>query len=347
MAQYPAVSRVLIALLVVALAAAGVVWSLTAGSGAPPAPPVGAPGGPVSSDPAPQPGSLQVDPEPEGGQVENAPLSQDVAPAAAAAAEESARPRTPLGPPVGTREQPALAGTLQFHPSMDHTMFDAQVEALSDDYRCIAWDERGFGGTPANGPFSYWDSAADAVALLDHLGIDRAVFAGMSQGGYLSLRAALGHPDRVRGLILMDTQAALEDPEVLEGYRGMLVHWLNTDVPLGEVGELVSGLILGDPELAATWVPIWEARRADFNEHPGNCLLDRDDITDRLGEISAPTLVIHGDADAAIPLEFGQVLADEIPDASIVVMPGGSHAANMTHSAETNAAIADFLAGLG
>ena len=49
---------------------------------------------------------------------------------------------------------------------MDLSMFDAQVEALKDEYRCIAWDERGFGNTPVIGPFSYWDSADDAVALL-------------------------------------------------------------------------------------------------------------------------------------------------------------------------------------
>ena len=81
--------------------------------------------------------------------------------------------------------------------------------------------------------------------------------------------------------------------------------------------------------------------------HPGNCLLDRDDITDRLGEIGVPALVVHGDADAAIPLELGQVLADSIPTATIAVMPGGSHAANMTHPTQTNEAIASFLAGLG
>ena len=229
---------------------------------------------------------------------------------------------------------------------MDHTMFDAQVEALSGDYRCIAWDERGFGDTPATAPFTYWDMADDAVALLDHLGVDQAVFAGMSQGGFISLRAALAYPDRVRGLILIDTQAGTEAAENIEAYGGMLQHWLS-DAPLGEIGDIVSGLILGNPDLAATWIPIWEERRSEMNEHPGNTLLSRDDITGRLSEIGCPALVIHGDADAAIPLELGQVLANTIPNASIAVMPGGSHAANMTHPAETNDAIAAFLAGLG
>lgn len=229
---------------------------------------------------------------------------------------------------------------------MDHTMFDAQVAALAGDYRCIAWDERGFGDTPATAPFTYWDSADDAVALLDHLGVDQAVLAGMSQGGFLSMRAALRHTDRVRALILIDTQAGQEDPAVMEGYRGMIDHWLS-DEPLGEVGQIVAGLILGDPDLSATWIDTWEQRRAAFTPHVAECLLGRDDITDRLGEITCPALVIHGDADAAIALEKGQQLADDIAGpTSMVVMAGGSHAANMTHPGETNAAIASFMASL-
>ena len=225
---------------------------------------------------------------------------------------------------------------------MDHTMFEPQIDALGDQYRCVTWDERGFGDTPATAPFTYWDSAEDAVALLDHLGIEHAVFAGMSQGGFVSLRAALAHPQRVAGLILIDTQAGLEAEENIEPYRGMLAHWLS-DAPLGDVGDFVASLILGSDELAARWVPIWEARRDGFTEHPGNCLLDRDDITDRLGEISAPALVVHGDADIAIPLERAHALADGLPNATMAVIPGGSHAANLTNPGETNQAIASFL----
>src|SRR3954453_370550 len=81
---------------------------------------------------------------------------------------------------------------------MDHEMFAPQVAALRDRYRVITWDERGFGATTYDGqPFSYWDSAADCLGLLDHLGIQRAVVGGMSQGGFLSLRVALSAPDRV------------------------------------------------------------------------------------------------------------------------------------------------------
>src|ERR1039457_2529062 len=109
---------------------------------------------------------------------------------------------------------------------MDHTMFDPQLAALAPEFRVITWDQRAFGATRAAGPFSYWDSARDALALLDHLGVDRAVLGGMSQGGFVSLRAALLAPQRVRALVLIDTQAGVEDPERLPAYRQMQQTWL-------------------------------------------------------------------------------------------------------------------------
>ncbi len=226
----------------------------------------------------------------------------------------------------------------------DHSMFDPQVDAF-EGWRSVAWDERGFGGTAATEPFTYWDSADDAVALLDHLGIDRAVFAGMSQGGYLSLRAALAHPDRVRALVLIDTQSGADDPAVLDGYRGMLTHWMS-DEPLDPVADIVAGLILGRDDLAAHWIAIWHERRAQMTEFAGNALLDRDDITDRLSEIDAPALVVHGDADVAISIDHGRALAGALSNSTLAVIEAGTHASNLTHPDEVNAAIAAFLDGL-
>src|SRR3954451_17678437 len=103
---------------------------------------------------------------------------------------------------------------------MDHTMFDGQVTALAPEFRCIRWDERGFGRTEDDGTsFTYWDSANDAFALLDHLDIERAVFGGMSQGGFLSLPPALTAPERVRALVLMDTGSDCDDAETLGAYQ--------------------------------------------------------------------------------------------------------------------------------
>ena len=75
--------------------------------------------------------------------------------------------------------------------AMDHEMFAPQMAAFGDRWRVITWDERGHGETQSTlDPFTYWDSASDVLGLLDHLGVESAVLAGMSQGGFLSMRAA-------------------------------------------------------------------------------------------------------------------------------------------------------------
>ena len=224
---------------------------------------------------------------------------------------------------------------------MDHSMFDRQVAALSPDYRVITWDERGHGGTAATGPFSYWDSAKDVLGLLDHLGLDSAVLAGMSQGGFLSLRAALHAPERVRALVLIDSQAGLEDPANAESYEQLHQIWL--DQGPAPVQEVVSSIILG-PGQWDDWYAKWAAADRDQFSLAFHTLNERDDITGRLGEIGCPALVIHGTADAAIPMERAeQVRAGLGGDVSFHVVQDGTHAGNVSHPDEVDAAILNFL----
>lgn len=227
---------------------------------------------------------------------------------------------------------------------MDHSMFDAQVAALKGDYRVITWDERGFGGTRATGDFTYWDSANDILALLDHLGVDKAVFGGMSQGGFLSLRVALTAPDRVRGLILLDTQAGTEAPEAVEPYNQLHAAW--TEHGAVAVQDVIAGLILGPGEWPE-WFAKWNAMEPAQFTAAFNCLMHRDDITDRLGEITCPAVICHGTADVAIPMAKAEILRDGLGGpTTLVPIEGGPHAANMTHSEPVNTAILRFLSAL-
>ena len=231
---------------------------------------------------------------------------------------------------------------------MDHSMFDPQVAALTPEYRVITWDERGFGGTRATGAFTYWDSAADALGLLDHLGIERAVLGGMSQGGFLSLRAALQAPDRVRALILIDSQAGLENEEAAPAYEQMEEIWLAQGPT--PVQDVVASIILGPPDGPVDYTP-WFVKWAQIDpqetQFAFRCLMDRDDITSRLGEISCPALIIHGTADAAIPMDRAEaVRAGLAGPATLVQIEGGSHAANLSHPEPVNAAMLSFLRSL-
>jgi pimeloyl-ACP methyl ester carboxylesterase len=225
---------------------------------------------------------------------------------------------------------------------MDGSMFEAQVEALRDDYRCVTWDERGHGDTTATGPFTYWDSADDALALLTELGIEQAIFAGMSQGGFISMRAALRAPERVRALVLIDTQSGLEDPEMVPLFDAMQVEWMANGP--AAVQEPAAAMILGPDVDPSPWYTKWAALdRAQFI-YPYRTLIDRDEITDRLGEILQPALIIHGSADVAIPMWRAEQLRDGLPGVrELVVIDGAGHAANVSHPEPVNAAMAEFL----
>ncbi len=231
---------------------------------------------------------------------------------------------------------------------MDHTMFDAQVASLAADYRCIRWDERGFGDTPAPAEFSYWDSAADAKAVLDACGVEQAVWIGMSQGGFLSLRGALAAPERVRGLVLIDSQAGLDPPEFTEQSKMMVAGMNSTDDEVfAATAEAVSEAILGDAELSAAWIPKWDARRGIDLSQAAGALANRDDITGRLAEITCPVLVIHGTEDQAISMAQAQTVVDGVGDCrGLVQVEGAAHAPNMSHPEIVNDALRSFLANL-
>jgi pimeloyl-ACP methyl ester carboxylesterase len=229
---------------------------------------------------------------------------------------------------------------------MDHEMFEHQVAALRDRYRVITWDERGFGLTGFDGkPFTYWDSAADCLGLMTHLGIDRCVVGGMSQGGYLSLRVALTAPERVRALILLDSGAALDHPDTLAANQGMVDLWLAVG-PVDDLVNAVATIIIDEPTENAKWIAKWQDRPKELMAEPSRCLLTRDDVSPRLGEITCPALVVHGTEDTAITMEHAEEMAEALVGCGGVVKVGGAHAANLTNPEPVNAAILEFLADL-
>jgi pimeloyl-ACP methyl ester carboxylesterase len=231
---------------------------------------------------------------------------------------------------------------------MDAAMFDPQVAALAPEYRVITWDQRGFGGSRATGEFSYWDSARDVLGLLDHLGVEQAVLAGMSQGGFVSMRAALLAAERVRALVLIDSQAGQEDPAVAPAYEQLEQVWMEQGP--APVQDIVASIILGPPDgpvAYAPWFAKWAAADRAELRLAFRCLMDRDDITGRLGEISCPALILHGTADAAIPVAKAEVVqAGLAGPAELVLVDGGSHAANLSHPDQVNVALLEFLRAL-
>ena len=231
---------------------------------------------------------------------------------------------------------------------MDSDMFEPQVRALAGSRRVITWDQRGHGRTASTpGPFTYWDSAEDLAGLLDHLSVQRAVVGGMSQGGFIALRFALAHPERTAGLVLIDTQSGREDPEKSMQYDLMHDVWVGSG-PNDQLVEMVAAIIIGNrrPESAA-WIDKWRAREPQSLTPIYRTLMDRDDVTARLGEIQAPALVIHGTDDVAIDISVGEKLCANLPAGrGLVRVEGAGHSSNLTHPEPVNRAIEGFLASL-
>jgi pimeloyl-ACP methyl ester carboxylesterase len=168
------------------------------------------------------------------------------------------------------------------------------------------------------------------------------VIGGVSQGGFTALRTALTAPERVSALLLFDTEAGALPDDDAHAY-GQLFTALTE---LGPTTELTTGLaaqIVGDHPAAQTWAETWHRRGVPLGA-PVDCLVDRDGITDRLPEITAPALVLHGEHDHFIPPERQERLRTALSRATAMhVNPGAGHSPPLTHPDAVNALVVQFL----
>jgi 3-oxoadipate enol-lactonase len=227
----------------------------------------------------------------------------------------------------------------------DHQMFAPQIEALGSQRRIITWDARCHGKTETtDDPFTYWDLADDLRGLLDHLGIERAVIGGMGQGGFTALRFALKHPDRASALVLLSTEAGTEHPDKVATYEAALDMWEVAGCN-AQTAETIAAILFGNEWSGREpWMAKWRQIPRSLLRPAFKALVGRDDIHDRLGQIKAPALVIHGTADAAIDIELGERLCSELANCQrLITIEGGGHACNLTHPNLVNLALYQYL----
>lgn len=230
---------------------------------------------------------------------------------------------------------------------MDHTMFDSQSRALSDRYRVIAPDLRGHGESEKRAEdCTQWDLMGDQIALCDLLGVEKAVFGGVSQGGFQSMRAALKHPERVAGLILIDTQAGPEDPVRAPMYEAF-AEVLRDDGWNDEILSTATLSLFGSSaseELKSLWRDKWLAQPTFSAPETMRAVSRREDLTDRLGEITAPTMVIHGEEDFAIEMDKAETLANGVANLiEFVKIPNAGHSSTVEQPELVNEAIERFV----
>ncbi|WP_341314837.1 alpha/beta hydrolase [Paraburkholderia sp. IMGN_8] len=222
-------------------------------------------------------------------------------------------------------------------------MFQPNVVELRNEFRCVVWDQRGFGATgTTTRAFSYWDSAKDLIALLDHLEVASASLVGMSQGGFISMRAALLEPDRFRALVLISTRSDVDSEQVRQSFEELKAEWARNGAR--NVAENLSVFLFGPEYAASAWIRKWMNASAEHFEHAVNALVSRDDITPRLGEITHTSIVFHGRDDVAISPGCAQALAAALPNCKeLVLVDKAGHTPNLTHAEIVNPPLRDFL----
>jgi pimeloyl-ACP methyl ester carboxylesterase len=228
---------------------------------------------------------------------------------------------------------------------MDADMFAAQVAALGDEFRLIAMDARGHGGTPIDGfkgAFTYADLARDALGLLDELGVARCAVVGVSEGGTIAMRMALLAPDRVAALVLLGTSGAHEDPEMGLRYWQAAHAWREHG-PTQQVLDLNATICLGRYD-ATEWQAKWRRLSWDQVFRVLIPVAKRDGMLDNAFEIRCPALVLHGSADAVYSVDRAHELAEALPNAEpAVLIEGGAHYLSLTDADAVNPHLRAFL----
>ncbi|WP_067821920.1 alpha/beta fold hydrolase [Nocardia inohanensis] len=233
---------------------------------------------------------------------------------------------------------------------LDATQWQPQLDSLTPDYRVIAIDTRGHGETRDPGTeFDYARLAADLWTVADTLHLDQVVLGGLFHGGIVALWAALQSPTRVRGLILIGTRADAYNPAEYAAYKSIILkQWVLGDQPLETVSRPIAAqMIGGDPEThRAPWLAKWHAADRRRLEQATHALLERKGIEDRIHDLTAPTLLLHGSHDVVYTEELMQKLARQLGGPThleTIDAPEATHAVTWTHPHLTDPLIRSFL----
>ncbi|MFZ2493270.1 MAG: alpha/beta fold hydrolase [Thermoanaerobaculia bacterium] len=211
-------------------------------------------------------------------------------------------------------------------------------------------DLPGFGQTaPAAGEGSLDAYAKFALDLLDEWEIDRAIVGGLSMGGYIALAIARIAPERLRGLMLIDTRELADSPEARKGRYETIekVRAANSVRPV--VDGMLPKMFGSSPsaDLVEEVTDIMMSSSTDGVIAALQAMAGRADASSVLPKISVPTLIVVGEEDKITPPSDAERMAAAIPNAQLVKLPEAGHLSNMEQAEEFNAAVSKFLERVG
>ena len=230
---------------------------------------------------------------------------------------------------------------------LNRTMWAPQTSALAIQWRCLTIDFRGFGESPASGPFTVDRYADDVVAVRDHAGVASATIVGLSMGGYVAFALWRRAADRVRALVLADTRAAADSPESVQRRRELIALARADGVQAVADRQLIG--LLGKttrerrPEVEATARPIAESATVEGIVGALEALIARPDSTPTLGTITVPTLFIAGEEDVITPPKEARAMHDAVLGSRLEILSRAGHLTNIEVPAAFNVVLSEFL----
>jgi pimeloyl-ACP methyl ester carboxylesterase len=233
---------------------------------------------------------------------------------------------------------------------LDRRIFDRQLAALHDRYRCVAFDFRGQGRSEVPDAGYAVDALADdAAALIRALGCDPCHFVGHSLGAFVGLRLAARHPELIRSLVLISASADAQPR--LDVIRYRMMQMMARRVGLRPLVPTIVNVMFGrtflrDPDRATereTWRQAIGAQSLAGALHAIDGVLERASVRDELARITAPTLIVVGEHDQAAPLRLGRRIQAGIPGSELVTVAAG-HTSPVEAPDAVTAAIERFLA---
>ena len=207
---------------------------------------------------------------------------------------------------------------------LDHSIWEPLAALLEDVFDLILPDLRGFGQSQVAGTgFAMSDFAADVAGLLDKLNIQNAALVGHSMGGYAALAFARAYPNRVLGLGLVSSQALADTPEGKAGRYKQAEAILANGVR--EVAESMSAKLTAKPQLQSWLKELILQQPPQGLAQALHALAERPDSTSLLAGFHSPLVLVHGMADALIPIERARAIKAAVLGAHLTEVPDAGH----------------------
>lgn len=222
-----------------------------------------------------------------------------------------------------------------------------QLPAFAASYQVITWDQRGFGrSTNHTGRCGPVSAVGDQLALLDHLGVDRAHLVGQSMGGWVVLGAALAAPDRVRSLVLSCTTAGIP-PVAGPGFASEQVGEATGPRPLGVHPAVGDRLAAVDPARAYLYQALGTFGQRPPDTEFARMLAEYTHDPEALHRLEVPTLLLCGDRDPVMTPALVRDAAGRLPRARVVELPDRGHSPYFEDPDGWNDLVASFLTSVG